>query len=79
LKCGIQTGHVVEFDGLLACSVLLCVSCFDAEMIGFRELQRQFQELIDAGVSRKDANLTMIARIDQMSERPTISVSKVTA
>lgn len=65
LKCGRSTDHTVEFSGLMEGSVFACRSCFDGDLEEFRERQRQFQELIDAGVPRASANMIMIGRIDE--------------
>lgn len=64
IKCGRDTGHTVELTGLVSALQSVCEPCFDAFMVGFEERQRQFAELIAAGVPRDEANRIMIARID---------------
>jgi hypothetical protein len=63
-KCGRDTGHTVELTRIVSAIRPLCEPCFDVAMEGFREHQRQFEELLAAGVSRHEANRIMIARID---------------
>ena len=55
----------MEFSGSLSATVFACETCFKGDLAEFRERQRQFQELIDAGVPRASANLIMIGRINQ--------------
>lgn len=49
--------------------VPLCEDCEDESLKGFRECQRQFQFLIDNGVSNERANAIMIRRIDEKHAR----------
>lgn len=42
----------------------LCVECYDRDYARALELRRQFQFLLDNGVSRERANEIMIKRID---------------
>jgi hypothetical protein len=65
LKCGTPTDHRIEFTGLMDAAVFECESCFDGHLSEFLERQRQFQELIDAGMPRASANAVMIGRIDE--------------
>lgn len=65
LKCGTATDQRVDFGGLVEASVFACPRCREEAMLDFEERRRQFQELIDAGVSRGAANMIMIGRIDQ--------------
>lgn len=64
LKCGVPTDLQLEFEGLLTGTVFMCVECRDDALVSLAEHRRQFQELIDAGVDRRSANMTMIGRID---------------
>jgi hypothetical protein len=68
LKCGAPTDQRIEFGGLMEVAVFMCEQCKDDDMIEFEERRRQFQELIDAGVSRRVANMIMIGRIDQAAK-----------
>lgn len=47
----------------------LCDPCFDQAMVEFRELQREFASLIEAGVSNEMANQIMIAKLDSKQAR----------
>lgn len=67
LKCGTLTEHVVKFTGLLEGEVFMCLPCFEPANAEFEESRRQFQELIDAGVPRDQANAIMIDRIEGAS------------
>jgi len=68
LKCGADTDQRIEFGGLMEVSVFMCGKCRDDGMVDFEERRRQFQKLIDAGVSRPTANMIMIGRIDQAAK-----------
>lgn len=67
IKCGARTDHRIEFSGLMTETMFACEACFENDHAEFRERQRQFQELIDAGVPRASANVIMIGRIDEES------------
>lgn len=64
-KCGEPTERVIELEmnGDVA-EFPLCDGCEDGALKRFREAQRQFQFLIDNGVSRARANAIMIRRIE---------------
>lgn len=64
MKCGALTDNQIEFAGLLSGTLFMCEPCLGPSMAEFRERQRQFRELVDAGVSRQAANAIMIARIE---------------
>lgn len=48
---------------------VLCDSCFGKALERYYELQRQFNELIAAGVSNEKANEIMIARIENQVDQ----------
>jgi hypothetical protein len=64
LKCG-EPGKLIEvtMDDQVICSHFSCQRCFNEAFADLEENRRQFQELLDAGVSNAEANRTMIARI----------------
>ena len=68
IKCGNETLDTISFSGLLDATVFACNSCLELNYLEFKERQRQFQELIDAGVSRSSANMIMISCIDEAAK-----------
>ena len=65
--CGRDTTHSVELTGLASAVRPMCAPCADAALDELADLRCQFEALLAAGVSRVEANRTMISRIDGAS------------
>ena len=66
VKCGVDTEHVVELTGMIIAGRPMCGGCFSESLVDLDKLGRQFQFLINNGVSRKRANELIIKRIEAM-------------
>lgn len=62
--CGADTSNILEIRGRINDDRYVCAACISPALAEFWELQRQFDEMISAGVSREQANRIMIDRID---------------
>lgn len=65
--CGKESTTDLEVvkDEAVVVTASLCDACYQEAIDGFKECQRQFQFLVDNGVSRERANEIMIERIDK--------------
>jgi len=67
-SCGAEGEPIeIEMNGETVASGSLCGPCFEQAKEGAAKLREEFDQLLAAGVSRKDANDLLIARME--SER----------
>jgi len=67
VQCGEPTLSVVEVAraGVVVAESFMCRTCQGAALEGFRNSQRQFQQLLVMGCDREQANRIMIKRIER--------------
>ena len=54
----------LERDGKVEITVTMCDACFASLLAGADELDREFKELVAAGIPRETASAILIAKIE---------------